>query len=391
MTAEQLFESVGSLDDDLLERSEQVGRGKWHIKLWFSLAACLCLLVVAGVVFSSRAQGKFIYNDAQMYDILVDEPYGRYYEELDEAERRAVLPNNMPEWMSCASRAKFEQDGQLVNVDLQVATTNPELDVVVTIGGEILNPLGYWDLTIPQTTRCGDVEFTLYRYQYDTPIEDRFMLTATAQINEIDLLFEVYGNLDLETQAKADFEQILLTFASYEKRKPDLSVITSGSEPVWYTKDLTIEQAKVDPDFGGFLPSTLMEEAKLVELYRVKDRYMDSLQSVWEMGDGFTSWNISYYDPEKYADFFVSVDEREKYDRSYDPANSKLVETPFFLAEEITLETVQVLGYQSSEDRYVLDFFIVYGDIRVHIYAVNIEPEWIFWQIQNMLMEQTAA
>ena len=391
MNKEQLYRSLNEISDSLLERSEQAAKGKWSMKQWIGLAACVSLLITGAFVFLNRAQEKFIYNDALMLDILVDEPYGRYYEELDETERAAVLPDNMPEWMRCESRAKFEKNGELVNLDLQVATTIEELDVVVTIGGEILNTLGCWDLDNPKTTRCGDVEYTLYQYQYDTPAEARFMLTATAQINETGFLFEVYGNRDLEAQAKTDFEQILRTFASYEKGKPDLSVITSDAEPVWYTKDLTIQQAKADPDFGEFLPSTLMEEAQLLELYRVKDRYMDSLQSIWEIGDGFTSWNISFYDPEKYADFLVAVDEREKYDRSYDPERPQLVESPFFRAEEITLETVQALGYQSSEDRYILYFFVVYDDIRVCIYAVNVEPEWIFRQIQNMLTEQAAV
>lgn len=412
MTKEQLYESINELSDTVLEKSEKSGIVKWRKKPWIALAACLCVVIFTVAVLTDRPQevqeiyDGFFYNDGQEVLFLTDEPYGRYSEELNARELAAVLPEEIPDWMDCEAYGRFSKEKELVYVEMELATTIPELNVRVILGENVIgeewyNGLEYAGKGKPTISRCKDVEYILYRGQYRAGGgEDRFMFTATTQINGNDILLEMYGNWRLEEQAKVDFEAILKSFATYPEGEPDLTAVVSDSEPVWYDEDLTVAQAKADPDFGAYLPDSLEEEAEATTLRRMKDRTMDTLLSVWNTPGGFANWNISHYDSEdeRIVNRLVSVADKKKYDWSRNPNYRtmdmpeellKILESPVFLAEEVTLEVVQARKAETGEDEYEIVFDLIYDGVKIHIFAVNTSPEWVYEQIQNLRMDES--
>lgn len=178
-------------------------------------------------------EGTFVYNEGEEHTILMDEHADRFSEKLAGERLAAVMPDTLPEWAQGEVHARFSEKRELVYVLMELPTTQSDVTVRIKMGDELYAP-SY--LTIAENyegkrSKCGDVEYALYRCTYKAGDGTRFMLNATTTINETDILFSVYGNWQLEEQAKEDFEAILESFAEYPQGKPDLTVITAESKP----------------------------------------------------------------------------------------------------------------------------------------------------------------
>lgn len=230
MKNEQLYESRNERNDLILERSEKAGKGWRNIKIWVTLAAGFCVL--AGALLVNRqpvVQDGFVYNDSAAAGVLRDEPVGSFSKELDGEALTAILPEKLPEGVNCAGYTRFSPEGTLMYIQLQITSANTDLEMQVTLEPANRRPRSL-GVNNPVVSQCGDEKYTLYQSNFKTPHESGFVLHATAQINKVNYLFELYGNADLEAQAKEDFEGVLTSFATYPSGKPDISVITGDHE-----------------------------------------------------------------------------------------------------------------------------------------------------------------
>ena len=179
-------------------------------------------------------EGTFVYNEGEEHIILTDEHADRFSEKLAGEELAAVMPDTLPEWAQGEVKARFSEKRELVYVEMELPTTQSDVTVRIKMGEELYAP-SYQ--TIAEThegkrSKCGNVEYAVYRCTYEAGDGTRFALNATTTINETNILFSAYGKWQLEEQAKKDFEAILESFATYAQGKPDLTVITPKSKPV---------------------------------------------------------------------------------------------------------------------------------------------------------------
>lgn len=274
MTKEQLYESIGQLDDRILENSERQERKPQKLWKWLALAACFVLIVSLIARFPDSvhepasddlpaadmpvrdepaddmpeaappadepaadapldepmdepadmpdaAAAEFFYNDAEVWPVLMEDPADYDLETLREEDKAAVLPDGL----DGECMAGYWDSGKLLDVIIEMETVVPDSELVVWML-RTSNDLRYVDAGEPVVSQCGDVEYTLYWGHYETDVGRRFMLTATAELNGVECAFEMYGPWDAMEQAKAEFEEILKAFA---QDMPDVSVIKENN------------------------------------------------------------------------------------------------------------------------------------------------------------------
>ncbi|MCL2286598.1 MAG: hypothetical protein FWC32_09585 [Firmicutes bacterium] len=169
----------------------------------------------------------------------------------------------------------------------------------------------------------------------------------------------------------------------------DLSVFADPVVPELQDDRMTIEEARLDPDFGRFLPVYVPEGFTPDEARRVIDQHFNGIFAHWHlMGEmSSISWQVSLAAEHDIANV-VSINERQKFDLSLysvpfaetvPEQYSQFVMNPVFLAEEITLDAVQ------SRDLYGrggtrLNFGVLFGDVVVSISVMDVTPEQV-WEM----------
>lgn len=427
MSKDNLIDSLGRIDDDMIQGVEALRRkrksDRW--KKWVGLAACFCLILAAMVavpglfagtmplpteqndfpipdntnppVVTIQTEPALIwsahYNEAVSL-VAADRAFiqGIFTEELNDAERMAVKPDRWYDGMDFSGYTIFDNYGNLLDVILTVNTPNP---VTVTITDYAF--CGCYLLDGEATVSvCGDTEYRIYQYAYGKQVT----LGADAIIGELYFDFCVETTPEELEQARLDFQAVLECFAFYTEGKPDLSTIVPDEIPE-LTEQMfeTLSEARSEPDFGRYLPLELPSRFSESVIRRFRFDESNYLSALWSRGLDDLSWVISPYRSAD-ANRLTSVDELENYDLSLYPiprADSvpeelrEIVDDPIFEAEELTLEAVCRRAYKVQDagdaDGWRMRFSVRYGDVIVSVSSKGVEPEWLYEQLKNLIAD----
>lgn len=425
--------------NDLLDKMELVDiayveaanvEGKKDKSIWWrwgTMAACLCILVLAGrmrvkgfedrgtkppvteeppiqtgtehAVHTPTAEPQrqhFVYNEVTGgFDAARLYIPGYFTEALDEGELAAMLPEEHPEW-ECTGTAGFDGTGVLREVHLKLSSSAADSPVFVTISE---NSIGKDNFSAEEPTLsvCNGVAYTIYQYPVG---ERRIALKAEAKIGECCLVFRMDVFADDLKRAKSDFERVLACFSVYESKAPDLSLITADFIPENFDRLLTLSEALADPEYGDYMLEAAPEGFKEESIRRYKDQNDDFLSGLWTKGCEELRWRVSAY-REGDAACITRVTEKENYDLSLYPiprAESvpeelrEIVDSPIFLAEELTLEAVYARAYKIDDagdsSDWRMSFGVKYKDVVIRVSAKGVEPEWVYEQLTETVSKQ---
>ena len=425
MNKDNIVDSLGRIDDDMIESVEVLRRKKRHPawKKWSAMAACFCLLIVAAVAVPhlfheisldnndfpvqtepdqsegnqnseySRAPWTIHFNEATSI-LAANRAYikGTFTEPLNDTELSALQPSKD---LPCTGYARFDNYGNLLDIEMQTATSLPESPVTIALADYYFG----FDYVLSEgevLSVCNGLEYKVYQYQFG----DRIELSAYAIINDIYFAFAVDVSQDDLEQAKADFQYVLECFAYYEKGKPDLSIITAEEIPELMEQMFnTLTEAQTEPDFGRYLPSELPAGFGDTSIYRQKFQNSNFLTAHWSKGLDDLFWVITPYTEED-VHRLTSVGDKQNYDLSLYPiprADSvpdelrEIVDDPIFKAEELTLEAVYSRAYKVNDagdtDGWRMKFSVRYEDVIVSISSKGVEPKWLYQQLVNLISE----
>jgi hypothetical protein len=174
----------------------------------------------------------------------------------------------------------------------------------------------------------------------------------------------------------------------------DLSVVADPVVPELRNEAYTLEQARLDVDFGAFMPVNIPQGFTFDSARRTLNQWDNAIRANWHSFPTFDGifWTVA--EPRDYdLTRIVSVSDREKYDVSlypipwFDSVPEAIFEyfwDPVFLAEEMTLEVVMARahreeGRRGTEPGWQIDnFSVLYGDVLVSISARGVSPEEIW-------------
>ena len=446
MSKDRVVDSLGRIDDDMIQSVEALRRKKkrpaWM--RWGAMAACFCLIVASAFVIpritDSGSSGVPVPNpdgtiqrgdEPDVYPshpILRpgDEGYvspgtdpteihrtpwtihynevssmiaanrafikGVFTEPLNDAELAALMPSAD---LTCTGYARFDDKGNLLDIEMQAETTLPESPVAIGLADYFFG----FDYVLSGTevvSVCNGLDYRVYQYQFDNKVE----LSAYAIINDIYFAFAMNVPQDDLEQAKEEFHRVLECFAYYEEGKPDLSVIVPEEIPE-LTEVIfsTLSEAQAEPDFGQYMPSELPTGFGDAAIRRFKFQDANYLSALWSKGLDNLSWVVDYYTEED-ANRLTSVDDKKNYDLSLYPiprANSvpdelrEIVNDPIFEAEELTMEAVYYRAYKVDDagdtDGWRMRFSVKYGDVIVSVSTKGVDPEWLYQQLASLIPE----
>lgn len=432
MSKDRVIDSLGRIDDDMIQRVEALRQKKKRTawKKWVGMAACLCLVAagvaaIPGVIPASSPalpdipkppvhsepnlpginepdvglweqwQADFntvtdVMSGAQLYIP------GYFTEELSAGELAFLEPDMKREFMQYSGHAGFDGDGKLVDVRLNVTTSIPENGISVVISERGTARDYIMDTELCVISVCGDVEYKVYQWD---PGDGNTVLAADAKIGGYSFAFTMECSAKHLEQAKKDFSSVLECFTFYADGKPDLSAVAADEIPEWFDKSLSHQEALDDPDYGvymlGELPVGFVEES----IRRYKNQTSDYLSGVWTKGLSELNWSVSPF-AEEDAQRLTDVEDRENYDLNLYPiprAQSvpdelrHIVNDPIFSADELTMDAVWARAYKANDagdtDGWRMRFSVRYGDVIVAVNAKGVDPEWVYQQLMGLISE----
>lgn len=444
MRKDRVIDSLGGIDDDMIQSVEALRQKKkrpeW--KKWGATAACLCVIVASAFAIPritdpspgyvpipnpdgtiQRVEPPDVYpshpilrpGDEGYIDpaptlnpqtpwtlhfnevssmLAAHRPYikGVFTEPLNDTELTALLPSAD---LTCSGYARFDDKGNLLDIEMQTETTLPESPVNVGLADYFFG-FDYVLSGAEVVSVCNGVDYRGYQYQFGDKVE----LSAYTIINDIYFAFAMDVPMENLEQAKEEFQRVLECFAYYEEGKPDLSIIVPEKIPE-LTEQMfdTLTEAKAEPDFGRYLPSDIPAGFGDATIYRFRFQDSNFLTAMWSRGMDDLSWVVTPYTEED-AHRLTGVDDKENYDLSLYPiprADSvpdelrEIVDNPIFEAEELTLEAVYCRAYKVNDvgdtDGWRMRFSVKYGDVIVSVSTKGVEPEWLYQQLVNLIPE----
>ncbi len=442
MTKEQLFESLNSIDDDIILRSEKTSAKEHRTGHIFikALALAACFAVFIGICISTYFIGNMLRADnnptmpsgftpticlpsdtpkvgippattdnttpiwnthyAKVTSIsasLKADMAGYFTEELSIDELNSVLPDMIATSTdNYSGYAGFDHTGRLLNVYLNVKTGLSDSDVNVQISNTGFQDYFCYELDGSKVrSLCGSAEFYLYIYEST----DSVSLYGEAERDGVYYHFVMHTTPDSLDRAKHEFSVVLNEFSNSGTglKVPDLSLITPNEIPEYRNDTLSLKDAATDPDFGEYLLTDVPNGWQTESVRRYIDQNNNYLSGLWTHGYNYLSWRVSYLsnaDSSRITDAADTIN----YDLSLYPiprADSvpeklrEIVDNPIFRSDELTLEVIYRRVYKindigDSKD-YRMHFSILYGDILVEVSTKGISPEWLYEQLSGLI------
>ena len=437
MRKEDFAEILGDINENYIQEAETGKRSKKTVWLkWGTMAACLCLVAASAFIIPGitdpgpeyvpvpnpdgtiqRAEPPDVYpshsilkpgDEGYVDPVPTPKPQtlwtihfnevssmiaanrafikGSFTEPLNNAELAALLPNAE---LDCSGYARFDDKGNLLDIELRTETTLPESPVNIGLTDYFFG----FDYVLTGTevvSVCNGLDYRVYQYQFGDKVE----LSAYTIINDIYFAFAMDVPQDDLERAKEEFRRVLECFACYEEGKPDLSAVVPEEIPE-LTEQMfdTLAEAQGEPDFGRYMPVELPAGFGEAAIVRFRFQSANYLSGLWSKGLDDLSWVVRPYTGED-AHRLTSVANKKNYDLSLYPiprASSvpdelrETVNDPIFEAEELTLEAVYCRAYKVSDaddtDGWRMKFSVKYGDVIVSVSAKGVEPEWLYQQL----------
>jgi len=175
---------------------------------------------------------------------------------------------------------------------------------------------------------------------------------------------------------------------------PDWSVLADPVVPELRNEELTLEQARIDPDFGAFMPVNIPHGFIFDSGRRTLNQWENSIRANWHRFPTFDNIFWTAAEPHEFdLERIVSANDRHKFDVSLYSIPWALsvpdeihgyFSNPVFLAEEMTLEVVRARAlwdegrHGESAGWRIISFGVLYGDVIIRISARGVSPEEIW-------------
>ncbi|MCL2215680.1 MAG: hypothetical protein FWB91_01540 [Defluviitaleaceae bacterium] len=180
----------------------------------------------------------------------------------------------------------------------------------------------------------------------------------------------------------------------------DLSAVADPVVPELRNEALTFEQARLDADFGAYMPTNIPPGFSFDSARRTLNQWDNSLRMNWHSYPTFDNifWTVA--EPHEHElERIVSINDRHKFDVSlytipwFDSVPDEIREyfnNPVFLAAEMTLEVVRARARWADRDRgdtpgWRIDNFAVLHEsgvvVRVSARGVSPEQLWLMFSL----------
>lgn len=431
MKTDKLQDALGEIRDDyVLEAHAGHAAGKKTWLRWSALAACLCIAALAVI-------GPMLWGDQPPAPVPMPEPppntgpdepghnttidpdpepvgpqedftvtFNRvpdsveidvgidaerkmmpcmFVEPLSEEEWAAIVPDALPAEVESAAAEYFGwPDGTLKWVYLSLVRMESGNRLHLYICPEGQQPI-FDEIFMPEEITPTNIRGTMDVVLY----ECRDTIWTTFPWAGVEYYLTASGSPEKMDGLKEDFYNMVVSLA-FSVTKPDLDRLEFHPERhVFQDKQLTMEEAQLDPDFGTFFPRTAPKGLGDGEISRLQnsDLGLDYLHGSWSVGYDYLTWAIRPAKLDNAADRIVSPEEREKYDlrlytvplyESVPKEYRTTVFDPVFRAEELTEDMVCARCAESDGDAPWIRFSVLFGDAVVDITAKGVTPEEIY-------------
>ena len=324
-----------------------------------------------------------------------DRAFIAFFHELTDRQMQAVFPNLGPGF---SAQALYMPDGSLIEVDAHAIDDNDRHWLRIRVAEDaIVHTVLFMQEDEPLVSYVHGVEVTAAVFGAD---EFGFM-TVDFMLDNIAYHVTIHGITEAgKTLITEVVNQLILGGPA------DLSVLADPVIPELRNEMLTLEEARRDPDFGGFLPANIPDRLGFDMANRWIDQHSNNLFTAWLTTDDsfsneYVRWIVSkeaWY----HADRFVSADDTHKFDRSlFQPPYAETVPdefwqihmNPIFRAEEFTFEVLQMRAlWDDRQDRrlgdttptWQINFGVLYGDIVVDVSTRGLTPKEVWEMLQPL-------
>lgn len=380
MNGEKLFEAIGAIDEEILERSEAFVQPKRRFSFLKAIAACLTLAVTLSLLYVLVKKRIYMLPGSQP-SVSVDgqrisyEPYynqafpnlvmaeNLYYMDflLTEKELEGFLPDTQEDWMDFTAvyQSIIDRPPAENRLHLYTPTTIEDEDIEVVLGDY---PQYYGVSENAVIYCCGEVDYTLWQSEYSA--FDMWAIGAYATIHGMPAYFQMDVATEDLDQAKADLEALLLCFSEYPADRLDFSGFVATTQPHSWRLSYTREEICKESGYSIFLPE---EDDKV---------YTNPL-IIWDYFEDYTSITVkSHRDEEQYMTWLIEGGAEELITVIRNDS------IPCLDAQELTLEAVkQAIAYSKHRFGQECYFCVDYGDAVISVDAKGISAEWLYEQL----------
>lgn len=335
-----LYKSFGSIDDDILERSEKRVKKRVPGKLtrWGSLAACACLALATA--FSAL---EFFVPDSR-YDAenLTGQSGNTAANDITTSDGMYVTGNDSPGYDAPG------HDGDPVNITPGTPDIEPVTDSPVTPDAE------------PVTG--GPV----------TPDVEPVINESAPNVESVPGNGSVAGD-----------------HVSVESAKIE-SCLKDNRET------LTLQEGLETETLGAYLLAEAPKGFQLESLKRTPEG--ESLFGVWTKSGAYDEidWKVSLYS-EADANRVTTAADTRNYDMSLYPIPlcesvpeelRQIVDHPIFSIDELTQDVVNRRAYYANDSGDTagtrMTFGVLYGEVLVEVTTKGVSPEWLYEQLSGL-------
>lgn len=334
-----LYESFGSIDDDILERSEKRVKKRVPGKLtrWGALAACACLAVVTALY----AQEFFAPDTRNDVEGLAGQP-------LDEAGRDVTAPDGgAAKGYDALGYDMPGRDGEPVNS----ALGTPDAASVISTPG--------------------------------TPDAVSVPVTPPA-INES---APVAGADD---GVVTDDDKSLVSVENAKKEAGLGSGLRDNRET------LTLQEGLETETLGAYLLAEAPRGFRLETVKLRREPEGDILFGVWTQSYDYINWKVSLYN-EADAERVTTAADTRNYDMSLYPIPlcdsvpeelRQIVDHPIFSIDELTQDVVNRRACYVNDSGDTpgprMTFGVLYGEVLVEVTTKGVSPEWLYERLSGL-------
>lgn len=323
---------------------------------------------------------------------------GHFWQELNSEEMKVIFPSLAKNYKIDAM-ANFESDNNiatLFNIDANVESKSG-FDIYIQIApSEIV-----LDYIFDSKPKSSEVLGTTVKAGYfETKANSKglrnIIYFAEFKLSDIAYYVEIRGAAAEKETLKNEITNIIGHLI--EGGPADIDVFDPVI-PELQEKELNINEAYADIDFGAYLPKTLPDGFVFEDSMRFINQEENTLYVNWTKGMGYINWQVSNLDT-KDKMRISSVADIKNYDLSLYPiplADSvpeelrQIVDDPIFYIDELTIDTVKARTYEiedaGDELGTRMNFSVIYGDILVELRVKDVSSEEIFEILQQIKEE----
>ena len=353
-----LYESFGSIDDDILERSEKKMKNKVPRKLtrWGALAACACLALATA--FSAL---EFFVPDSR-YDVenLTGQPINVAANDITAPDDRYIAGNDA---------LGYDTPGQ-DDAPVSNALTAPDGESVTNSPG---TPDGEPATGTPSTPDAEPVT-----NMPGTPDATPVLNGSAPNVGSVPDNGPVADNHESVGDAR---------------KEGSLSVCPRDNR-----ETLTLQEGLETETLGAYLLAEAPRGFQVESVKLSRESKGDILFSVWIKSGAYDEidWKVSLYS-EADANRVTTAADTRNYDMGLYPIPlcesvpeelRQIVDHPIFSIDELTQDVVNRRAYYVNDSGDTagarMSFGVLFGEVLVEVTTKGVSPEWLYEQLSSL-------